>query len=246
MMATCVSQYCRGEEIRHTMKDPSWFVLFSVAGRTWHWYATASAASRNTRQDAGRRSTSAAQSDLTVLPTTGRTWSWIWAWACGPGRCRSTGTRTVIIDLVVSCPDVPFRGTYLFENPGGAAKMPVFKPPVLCRAGARATRRSRWSTACRACCRRASNWLISAASSFGKQRSIYPQSNIHRQRRPSEPMAIRRLRWGSGARLDRGRRRLDGLRLGRCVRCDRALDARALHGYVYLIRNRGSTAVARL
>ena len=24
--------------------------------------------------------------------------------------------------LVVSCPDVPFRGTYLFENPGGDAK----------------------------------------------------------------------------------------------------------------------------
>lgn len=33
-------------------------------------------------------------------------------------------------DLVVSCPDVPFNGTYLFENPGGEAKMPVFKPPV--------------------------------------------------------------------------------------------------------------------
>ena len=34
-------------------------------------------------------------------------------------------------DLVVSCPDVPFRGTYLFENPGGGEKMPVFEPPVL-------------------------------------------------------------------------------------------------------------------
>jgi hypothetical protein len=33
-------------------------------------------------------------------------------------------------DLVVSCPDVPFNGVYLFENPGGEAKMPVFKPPV--------------------------------------------------------------------------------------------------------------------
>ena len=37
-------------------------------------------------------------------------------------------------DLVVSCPDVPFRGTYLFENPGTDGKQlkfPVFKSPVL-------------------------------------------------------------------------------------------------------------------
>jgi len=35
------------------------------------------------------------------------------------------------LDLVVSCPDVPFRGTYFFENPGGPdPKSPVFKPPV--------------------------------------------------------------------------------------------------------------------
>lgn len=33
-------------------------------------------------------------------------------------------------DLVVSCPDVPFKGIYLFENPGGDVRMPVFKPPV--------------------------------------------------------------------------------------------------------------------
>ena len=32
-------------------------------------------------------------------------------------------------DLVVSCPDVPFNGTYFFENPGGDAKLPIFKPP---------------------------------------------------------------------------------------------------------------------
>src|SRR5262245_47802243 len=34
-------------------------------------------------------------------------------------------------DLVVSCPDVPFNGVYLFENPGPpGTKLPVFKPPV--------------------------------------------------------------------------------------------------------------------
>ena len=35
------------------------------------------------------------------------------------------------MDLVISCPDVPFSGTYFFENPSdGKVKMPVFKAPV--------------------------------------------------------------------------------------------------------------------
>jgi hypothetical protein len=33
------------------------------------------------------------------------------------------------LDLIVSCPDVPFNGTYFFENPGGDV-FPNFKPPV--------------------------------------------------------------------------------------------------------------------
>lgn len=31
-------------------------------------------------------------------------------------------------DLVVSCPDVPYNGTWFFENPDGNVKVPVFKP----------------------------------------------------------------------------------------------------------------------
>lgn len=33
------------------------------------------------------------------------------------------------LDLVVSCPDKPYNGTYFFENPGGS-KMPVFRKAV--------------------------------------------------------------------------------------------------------------------
>jgi hypothetical protein len=33
-------------------------------------------------------------------------------------------------DLVVSCPDKPFNGTYFFENTSGNVKLPVFEPPV--------------------------------------------------------------------------------------------------------------------
>ena len=48
----------------------------------------------------------------------------LWAWPM-PMDWDQDGD----LDLVVSCPDVPFNGIYLFENPGGAGKMPVFKPP---------------------------------------------------------------------------------------------------------------------
>ena len=49
----------------------------------------------------------------------------LWAWPL-PMDYDSDGD----LDLVVVCPDKPSNGTYFFENPGGAAKMPVFKPAV--------------------------------------------------------------------------------------------------------------------
>ncbi len=49
----------------------------------------------------------------------------LWAWPL-PMDYDEDGD----LDLVVSCPDLPFRGTYLFENPGGKDVMPVFRPPV--------------------------------------------------------------------------------------------------------------------
>ncbi len=48
----------------------------------------------------------------------------LWAWPL-PMDYDGDGD----LDLVVSCPDVPYNGTYFFENPDGG-KMPVFKPPV--------------------------------------------------------------------------------------------------------------------
>ena len=49
----------------------------------------------------------------------------LWAWPL-PMDYDGDGD----LDLVVSCPDKPSNGTYFFENPGGDAKMPVFKPGV--------------------------------------------------------------------------------------------------------------------
>ncbi|TWT34861.1 FG-GAP repeat domain-containing protein [Blastopirellula retiformator] len=49
----------------------------------------------------------------------------LWAWPM-PMDWDGDGD----LDLIVGCPDVPFNGSYLFENPGGDSKMPVFLPPV--------------------------------------------------------------------------------------------------------------------
>jgi len=63
----------------------------------------------------------------------------LWAWPL-PVDWDKDGD----LDLLVSCPDKPFNGTYFFENPDGAV-MPTFKPPV------RRTRDYRSTTANRAC-----------------------------------------------------------------------------------------------
>lgn len=49
----------------------------------------------------------------------------LWAWPL-PMDYDGDGDN----DLVVVCPDKPYNGAYFFENPGGGAKMPVFKPGV--------------------------------------------------------------------------------------------------------------------
>ncbi|MFT5492285.1 MAG: hypothetical protein ACI8V5_002660 [Limisphaerales bacterium] len=55
----------------------------------------------------------------------------LWAWPL-PMDFDQDGDN----DLVVVCPDKPYNGTYFFENKQGAAKMPVFEPPVRISQGA--------------------------------------------------------------------------------------------------------------
>ena len=50
----------------------------------------------------------------------------LWAWPL-PMDFDGDGDH----DLLVSCHDVPYNGTYFFENPGGDGTLPVFKPGVL-------------------------------------------------------------------------------------------------------------------
>ena len=46
----------------------------------------------------------------------------LWAWPM-PVDYDNDGD----LDLLVSCPDKPYNGVYFFENPGGDAKMPIFR-----------------------------------------------------------------------------------------------------------------------
>lgn len=56
----------------------------------------------------------------------------LWAWPL-PMDFDKDGD----LDLVVACPDVPYRGIYFFENPGGSQEMPVFKAGTKISPGAR-------------------------------------------------------------------------------------------------------------
>ncbi len=49
----------------------------------------------------------------------------LWAWPL-PMDYDNDGDH----DMVVSCPDKPYNGTYFFENTSGNIKLPVFKPAV--------------------------------------------------------------------------------------------------------------------
>ncbi len=142
------------------------------------------------------------------------------------------------LDLIVSCPDVPFRGTYVFENPGGE-KLPRFRPPV--RVG------PPLPNATLSYVEGEPRVLTPGFESvdfretgFTKKEKIYPRTNIHGQR-------VRANQWRY-VDFD-GDRRLDlvvGVGDWTDYGWDNAYDAQGtwtngpLHGYVYWLRNEGT------
>lgn len=157
----------------------------------------------------------------------------LWAWPI-PIDMDNDGD----LDMVVSCPDCPYNGSYLFENPGGG-KMPVFK------AG-----------------RRISRGIHNAMPSYvdGKPRVLspgneYPEfltSGLDKpQKLPLDanvhPNGVRANQWRY-ADYD-GDGRLDlivGVGDWKEYGWDNAFNAQGqwtrgpLHGYVYLLRNTAS------
>jgi len=145
------------------------------------------------------------------------------------------------LDLVISCADVPSNGTWFFENPGGDARMPVFKPAVRIDRGVR-------------------NVRVSIVD--GTPRVLTP-GREHRDFRtrqfgdpaklPAPPVVHKgRLRANQWTYVDHdGDGRLDlivGVGDWADYGWDNAFNPKGrwtrgpLHGYVYLLRNTGTNA----
>ncbi|MHC4623997.1 MAG: FG-GAP-like repeat-containing protein [Planctomycetota bacterium] len=147
-------------------------------------------------------------------------------------------------DLVVSCPDKPYNGTYFFENTEGNVKMPTFKPGVRIGKGYKHAQVSNVDAKPRVLipAKELVNFR-SPGSDFEKTVDIYPTDRIHKAKG-----RIRARQWkycdydGDGdADLIAGI--ADWTEYG----WDNAFNSEGkwtngpLHGYVYLILNKGTT-----
>ncbi len=160
----------------------------------------------------------------------------LWAWPL-PMDYDGDGD----LDLLVACPDKPSNGVYFFENPGGQNKMPVFKPGVRLGNAQRYMHLSYVDGQPRILIP-GHEFVDFRKSGFKKPTPIYNTDKIHSQK------SKRAQNWnyvdydgdgdsdliiGIGDWSDYG--------------WDNAYDSRGvwengrLHGYVYLVRNLGTT-----
>jgi hypothetical protein len=161
----------------------------------------------------------------------------LWAWPL-PMDYDGDGD----LDLVVECSDVPNKAAFFFENPGGGTKMPVFKPPV--RVGpARNNVQISYVDGKVRLLIPGRELVDFKESQFGKTAKIYESSNVH-----DTKGQVRANQWkycdydGNGA-LDL----IVGVEDWADYGWDNAFDKLGrwtrgpLHGYVYLLRNAGTT-----
>ncbi len=149
------------------------------------------------------------------------------------------------LDLLAACPDKPYNGVYFFENPGGAEKMPVFKPGVRLGDAPRYMHLSYVDGQPRILVP-GHEFVDFREKGFKKATSIYHAETILTQGN------IRARNWnyvdydGDGA-YDL----VVGLGDWADYGWDNAFDSRGvwkngrLHGYVYLLRNLGTTAAPK-
>jgi len=160
----------------------------------------------------------------------------LWAW---PVPVDADGDGD--LDLVVSCPDVPYNGTYFFENISGKVKMPLFKPGVRLGKGLSNVEPSYVDGRCRVLTPGAEHPDFLKLGLDAPVKLPLP-ANIH-------PNRVRANQWryvdydGDG-HLDI----IVGVGDWTDYGWDNAFDAQGhwtrgpLHGYVYLLRNTGTTA----
>src|SRR4051794_5865333 len=157
----------------------------------------------------------------------------LWAWPI-PVDYDDDGD----LDLLVSCPDKPYNGTYYFENPGGDARHPVFKPGVRLGPGYQNVQPSYVDGQLRLLVP-GQELVEFKESDFEKKKAIYPKANVHENK-------VRANQWRY-ADYD-GDGRLDlivGVGDWTDYGWDDGFDSQGrwtrgpLRGYVYLIRNAG-------
>ncbi|MBN2594367.1 MAG: VCBS repeat-containing protein [Sedimentisphaerales bacterium] len=147
-------------------------------------------------------------------------------------------------DLVVCCPDKPYNGTYLFENTVGNIKTPVFRSAVKVGTGHRNIRPSYIDGKVRLLLPgKEIEGFREPENQFNKTRAIYSSPNVHNPK-----SGVRANQWqycdydGNGA-LDL----MVGVGDWSDYGWDNAFDKQGqwtrgpLHGYVYLIRNKGTS-----
>ncbi len=149
------------------------------------------------------------------------------------------------LDLVVSCPDKPYNGTYFFENPGGKSKMPIFKPGVRIDKGRFNVTPSYVGKSVRVLI--PGHELTTAKGQFGKQKRIYPKDRIHNTKGRTRARQWKYVDYDGDGALDLIVGVGDWTQYG----WDNAYDKNGkwtrgpLNGYVYWIRNTGTTAKPR-
>ncbi len=149
-------------------------------------------------------------------------------------------------DLVVACPDVPYRGTYFFENPGGDAKMPVFRPPVRVGPGVQNMQVS-WVGGRPRVLTPGTEWVGFLNRALEAKRRIHPRTNIHTPERKIRANQWRYVDYDGDGAPDL----VVGVGDWSDYGWDNAFNARGewtrgpLRGYVYWLRNTGSAGVPK-
>jgi len=167
----------------------------------------------------------------------------LWAWPL-PMDYDGDGD----LDLVVSCPDIPSNGTYFFENPGGDARFPVFRPGVRIDRGFENVQVSYVEGQSRVLSP-GIEYTDFRQHQFAQEQQLPCAKQFHAQAEiPNQQGDIRANQWKYVDYDDDGR--LDviiGIGEWADYGWDNAYNETGewthgpLHGYVYLVRNTGST-----
>ena len=145
------------------------------------------------------------------------------------------------LDLVVVCPDKPYNGTYVFENPGGGP-MPVFKPGRRIGPGPRNAQVSYVDGEPRVLVP-GHEYVDFRASGLDRRLAVYPETQIHRTEGRVCANQWKYADWEADGDLDL----IVGVGDWTGYGWDDAFDAKGewargpLRGVVYLILNRGSS-----